>query len=202
MPAGNNIGNIITANEINGAGPGSKATAHHTPLAAPRRQRFSQYPDARLGASRGRGRRSQTSAEAAAFPGNYRQNVTIGQIALLAPMRLDTAILAKYRDDRRYRHGAGSACLVSFPASATADQVTANINRTGAASPAATCDRGRDNTVTIDGKSFRNGNLTVLINLPALAPPAARHPLNNKGAPAPARDSQIESVTAASLRRR
>ena len=44
-------------------------------------------------------------------------------------------------------------------------------------------DYGRDNTVTIDGKSFRNGNLTVLRNLPTSCAGQPRGTVwNNKGA--------------------
>ena len=128
------------------------------------------------------------SAEASAFPGNYRQNViTIGQIA---PSGADAV---GYRDfgqqnivtiaDIDTEQGPARFGVV-LEASTTADQVTANINRTGAALAGGDFqDRGRDNTVTINGKSFRNGNLTVLTNLPASCTGQPRGTLwNNKGA--------------------
>ncbi len=189
---GNIIGNIITANEINGAGPGSKPTAHHTLLAFGATATTGFFRNivtlgsvhladegvVQLGAS----------AEASAFPGNYRQNViTIGQIA---PSGADAV---GYRDfgqqnivtiaDIDTEQGPARFGVV-LEASATADQVTANINRTGAALAGGDFqDRGRDNTVTINGKSFRNGNLTVLTNLPASCTGQPRGTLwNNKGA--------------------
>jgi len=67
--------------------------------------------------------------------------------------------------------------------SATANQVTANVNRYGARLAGGDFqDRGTDNTVTINGRSFRNGNLTVLTNLPAsCAGQPAGTVWNNKG---------------------
>jgi hypothetical protein len=189
---GNIIGNIITANEINGAGPGSKPTAHHTLLAFGATATTGFFRNiVTLGsvhlADEGVVQLG-VSAEASAFPGNYRQNViTIGQIA---PSGADAV---GYRDfgqqnivtiaDIDTEQGPARFGVV-LEASATADQVTANINRTGAALAGGDFqDRGRDNTVTIDGKSFRNGNLTVLTNLPASCTGQPRGTLwNNKGA--------------------
>jgi hypothetical protein len=174
--SGNIIGNIITANEINGAGPGLSATAHHALLA--------------FGATSGTGFLRNvvtlgpvhladqavvqlgTSAADSAFPRNYRQNIiTIGQIA---PSGADAV---GYRDfgqqnivtiaDIDTEQGPARFGVV-LEASATGDQVTANISRTSAKLAGGDFqDHGTDNTVTINGRSFRNGNLTVLKNLPA-----------------------------------
>lgn len=189
---GNIIGNIITANEINGAGPGSKSTAHHALLA------FGATPPTgffrnivTLGsvhlADQGVVQLG-ISAEPSTFPGNYRQNIiTIGQIAPSG----DDAV--GYRDfgqqnivriaDIDTEQGPARFGIVLEP-SATGDQVTANINRSGTPPAGGDFqDRGRDNTVTINGKSFRNGNLMVLTNLPASCagqPPGTVW--NNKGA--------------------
>jgi hypothetical protein len=189
--AGNIIGNIITANEINGAGPGLTATAHHALLA------FGATPTTgffrnivTLGsvhlADQGVVQLG-TSTAASAFPGNYRQNiVTIGQIA---PSGGDAV---GYHDFGRQNivtiadidteQGPARFGVVLEP-SATANQVTANVNRYGARLAGGDFqDRGTDNTVTINGRSFRNGNLTVLTNLPAsCAGQPAGTVWNNKG---------------------
>jgi hypothetical protein len=188
---GNIIGNIITANEINGAGPGSTPTAHHTLLAfgATATTGFlrnivtlgsvhlADSGAVQLG----------TSAEPSAFPGNYRQNViTVGQIA---PSGADAV---GYRDfgqqnivtiaDIDTEQGPARYGVV-LEASATGNQVIANISRSGThLSDGDFQDRGRDNTVTINGRSFRNGNLSVLTNLPASCAGQPRGTVwNNKG---------------------
>jgi len=173
---GNIISNIITANEINGAGPGNKSTAHHAVLAFGATPEFgflrnivtmavahlADQAVVQLG----------TSAEASAFPGNYRKNIiTIGQISPNGPEAV------AYRDFGRQNivtigdidtEQGPVKFGVMLEASTTGDQVTANISRSsGRLSGADFEDHGHDNTVTIDGKSFRNGNLTVLRNLPA-----------------------------------
>jgi hypothetical protein len=190
--AGNIIGDIITANEINGAGPGAKPTAHHALLA------FGATPTTgffrnivTLGSVHLADQgvvQFGTSAEPATFPGNYRQNiVTIGQIAPSG----DDAV--GYRDfgqqnivtiaDIDTEQGPARFGVVLEP-SATGDQVTANISRSGTRLAGGDFqDRGRDNIVTINGKSFRNGNLTVLTNLPASCAGQPRGTVwNNKGA--------------------
>jgi len=128
-----------------------------------------------------------TSAEASAFPGNYRQNIiTIGQIAPNGPEAV------AYRDFGRQNivtigdidTEQGSVKFgVMLEASTTGDQVTANISRSsGRLSGGDFEDHGHDNTVTIDGKSFRNGNLTVLRNLPGSCAGQPRGTVwNNKG---------------------
>ena len=189
---GNIIGNIITANEVNGAGPGSKSTAHHALLA--------------FGATAGTGFLRNivtlgsvhladqgvvqlgTSAEASAFPHNNRQNIiTIGQIA---PSGSDAV---GYRDFGRQNivtiadidteQGPARFGVVLEPGSRE-NQVTANVSRSSTKLTGGDFqDHGSDNTVTINGRSFRNGNLTVLTNLPASCAGQPRGTLwNNKGA--------------------
>jgi len=189
---GNIISNIITAIEINGAGPGVSATAHHAFLAFGATTEFGFLRNivtvavahladegvVQLG----------TSAEASAFPSNYRQNIiTIGQIAPNGPEAI------AYRDFGRQNivtigdidTEQGLAKFgVMLEASTTGEQVTVNISRSSTRlSGGDFQDYGRDNTVTIDGKSFRNGNLTVLRNLPASCAGQPHGTVwNNKGA--------------------
>jgi hypothetical protein len=177
---------------VAGAGPGSKPTAHHTLLAfgaAPTTGFFRNIVT--LGSVHLADQgvvQFGTSAEPPTFPGNYRQNiVTIGQIA---PSGGDAV---GYRDfgqqnivtiaDIDTEQGPARFGVVLEP-SATGDQVTANINRSGTRLAGGDFqDRGRDNTVTINGKSFRNGNLMVLTNLPTACAGQARGTVwNNKGA--------------------
>jgi hypothetical protein len=189
---GNIIGNIITANEINGAGPGLKATAHHTlhAFGATATTGFlrnimtlgsvhlADQGVVQLG----------TSAEASAFPGNYRQNVlTIGQIAPNGPEAVG------YRDFGRQNivtiadidteQGPARFGVVLEP-SARENQVTANISRSSTKLTGGDFqDHGSDNTVTINGRSFRNGNLSVLTNLPVSCAGQPRGTVwNSKGA--------------------
>src|SRR5205807_1867382 len=104
------------------------------------------------------------------FDASYGNIISIGQIAPNGPEAI------AYRDFGRQNmvtigdidtEQGPAKYGVMLEASTTGDQVTVNISRSSTRLSGGDFeDYGRDNTVTIDGKMFRNGNLTVLRNLP------------------------------------